>query len=149
MFIISMHYIAFAGHEVLSDYQLADDDLQNHNIAIIQYDSRPLSSYWNTSIRWNKAFSDKFGHDYMYLSSHHNRCRYYSNDVNGLNDEYTDLANPWCKVKAMIVAHNIMSRNKDAKALLFLDSDALITVNYSMATVIGIYLYMHACMLYV
>ena len=150
---IIANYLILAGHEVLYNYQLSasssslnDDDLNDHNIAIIQYDSRSLSSYWNTSIRWNKAYCDKYGHEYIFLSSHHHQiCRYDNSNDDNKNDNNKNasrhrqiLANPWCKVRAMIEANNMMmSENSNVKAILFLDSDALITVNYSMATVIS------------
>ena len=151
---IITNYLILAGHEVLYSYQSSsssssstfnDDDLNDHNIAIMQYDSRSLSSYWNTSIRWNKAYCDKYGHEYIYLSSHHPQiCRHDNIDdsSNGFNkNDYRHrqiLAYPWCKVKAMIRANNMMmSENSNVKAILFLDSDALITVNYSMAIVIS------------
>lgn len=144
---IITNYLILAGHEVLYSYQLSsssstfnDDDLNDHNIAIMQYDSRSLSSYWNTSVRWNKAYCDKYGHEYIYLSSHHHQiCRY--DNINDNKNDYRHsqiLAYPWCKVKAMIRANNMMmSENSNVKAILFLDSDALITVNYSMAIVIS------------
>jgi len=164
--IFIINKMILAGHEVLYNYQLTHDDLYDHNIAIIQYDSRPLSSYWNTSFRWNKAYCDKYGHEYVFLSSHHHNpyhhhhyyhhhhhqiCRYDNFNTSMSKDNKDDnnnhhqevlLAYQWCKVKAMIIANDmIINRNSNVKAILFLDSDALITVNYSMAIVIGKVLY--------
>lgn len=114
-----------AGHEVLYKYKPGQNDLKPEDLAIIQFDSRPLDSYWNTSARWNKAYSEKWGHQYYYLSNKGN-CRFGPHL----------LAEPWCKVKAMVVA-NKHEKLKRAKAFLFLDSDVVITVNYSMTSAIG------------
>lgn len=113
------------GHEVLYKYIADENDIKPNDLAVIQYDSRPLSQYWNISARWNKAYCEKYGHQYYYLSSKL-ICKYSANLV---------LANAWCKVKAMIAANNMIS---SVRAFLFLDSDAVITVNNSMSTVLGL-----------
>ena len=38
------------------------------NIALIQFDTRPLSGYWNASAVWNKAYALYHGHKYAYLT---------------------------------------------------------------------------------
>lgn len=115
----------YPGHEVLYKIKPRNDDLKNTELAIIQYDSRPLGSYWNTSARWNKAYADKHGHKYVYMSSK-SSCRF-GKDL---------LADAWCKVKAMVLV-NDLSAVKSANAFVFIDSDAVITVNYSMTTVLN------------
>lgn len=117
---------ALAGHEVLYKFAPKTNiDLKAQDLAIIQFDSRPLESYWNTSARWNKAYSEKHSHQYYFLSNKGN-CRFGPHL----------LADPWCKVKAMAIA-NKLEKLKHAKAFLFLDTDVVITVNYSMTTVLG------------
>ena len=115
-----------AGHEVLYKFVPKPNELKANELAIIQYDSRPLAEYWNTSARWNKAYCDKYSHHYIYLSSNSN-CRF---------GKYL-LAEPWCKVKAMIIADRMKKLPAEIKAFLLLDSDVVITVNYSMTTVIN------------
>lgn len=112
-----------SGHELLYKFPTKLGDLKPNELAIVQYDSRPISHYWNTSARWNKAFCEYHGHQYMFVSSH-GPCSY----------EAFKLSDQWCKVKAMLKANSMLST---AKAFLFLDSDAVITVNYSMSTVIS------------
>lgn len=119
--------IVSGGHEVLYKHRLSSNDIKPEELLIVQYDSRPLANYWNVSTRWNKAFADHYGHKYMFLSSREN-CRY---------GPYL-LADAWCKVKAMLLADKyIAQKDKSIKACLFLDSDAVITVNYSMSTVVS------------
>lgn len=45
------------------------------------------------------------------------------------------LSHAWCKVKAMLAADSLTSHN--IKAILYLDTDAVITTNYSMTDVIS------------
>lgn len=112
-----------SGHEILLSVVPSHDNIKSEEVTILQFDSRPIYSYWNVTSRWNKAFADKFNHKYLYLSSL-SPCT-----IKGLQ-----LAEAWCKVKAMTKAHKLAP---SSKAFLFLDSDALITVNYSMSTVIN------------
>ena len=65
-------------------------ELNAREIAILQYDSRPLGDYWLASALWNKQYCDKHNHLFIYYSG--DECRY---------NAYTRLASPWCKVKAM------------------------------------------------
>ena len=64
--------------------------LKPEEIALIQYDSRPLGDYWLASALWNKNYCDRHGHIFIYYSG--GECKY---------DASTRLASPWCKVKAM------------------------------------------------
>jgi hypothetical protein len=119
--------LAQGGHEILYKHELSPVDIQPHELAIIQYDSRPLDEYWNTSVRWNKMYSDLHGHQYLFVSSKGN-CRF----------SVHLLADPWCKVKAMMKVNSLeIERFKLVKAFLFLDSDALVTVKYPMTTVLS------------
>ena len=65
-------------------------ELNAREIAILQYDSRPLGDYWLASAMWNKQYCDRHNHVYIYFTG--DDCRY---------DTYTRLASPWCKVRAM------------------------------------------------
>jgi hypothetical protein len=115
----------YCGHEVLYQFPESQLALQNQEIAIVQYDSRRLGNYWNISARWNRDYAEKYGHGYYFLSKKHDTC------VHG----ETQLAPPWCKVLAMIAADKMIPSDK--KMIIFMDSDALITVNYSMSAVIS------------
>lgn len=118
--------LAFSGHEVLYKHIERSTDIKPNELVIVQFDSRPLDAYWNVSTRWNKAYCDKFGHKYIYISSREN-CRYGTHL----------LSDPWCKVKAMVKVDKLFSKNSEIKAFLYLDSDAVITVNYSMTAVLS------------
>jgi hypothetical protein len=61
--------VVYGGHEVLYKHAGKPSDVRPEERAIVQFDSRPLDEYWNTSSRWNKAYADKYGHKYMFLSS--------------------------------------------------------------------------------
>ena len=124
LFIVFLN-VVYCGHEVLYKVASKPGDLMSKELAIVQFDSRPLDSYWNISARWNRAYADKHDHQYAYLSSKSN-CKFGN----------LRLANAWCKVKAMVLA-NEMKSLRSAKAFLFIDSDVVITVNYSMTTVLN------------
>lgn len=64
--------------------------LKPEEIALIQYDSRPLEDYWLASALWNKNYCDRHGHIFIFYGG--GECKY---------DSSTRLASPWCKVKAM------------------------------------------------
>lgn len=90
--------------------------LNPEEIAILQFDSRPLRDYWLTSALWNKHYCDRHGHLYLYYTTSTQSlgsCRY--------NNE--PLASPWCKVKAMIQANRDYPQ---VRFFLYLDSDAVI-----------------------
>jgi len=123
--ILGQVYLLYAGHEVLYKLKTREGDVKDSELVIVQYDSRPLGGFWNTSARWNKAYAAKHGHQYVYLSSK-SSCRFGKHL----------LADAWCKVKAMVLV-NEMESLRSANAFLFIDSDAVITVNYSMATVVN------------
>lgn len=115
---------SWGGHEVLYKFIPQKDDIKPEELAIIQFDTRqPLSGYWEASAYWNRAFAEKYGHQYSFFTMD-GSCKYAS----------FDLSPVWCKVKAMRDAMNIMPL---AKAFIYLDSDAVVTTNYSMTVVLG------------
>ena len=81
--------------------------LNRAEIAILQYDSRPLENYWLASALWNKHYCDLHGHIFIYYSG--KECQY---------DAFTRLASPWCKVKAMRqVIHILLMQQSEAGIL--------------------------------
>jgi hypothetical protein len=122
-----------ASHPMLYKFPIRDNNLQPSDITIVQFDSRPLGDYWNVSARWNKHYSDIHGHHYLFLTMSSSICFNNADEKNKGNR--VSLALPWCKVKAMIFADRFLDRS--IKGVLFIDSDAVITVNYSMATVLA------------
>ena len=86
------------------------------------------------------AYAKKHGHSYQFFSSHR-ECM-----IDGI-----PLASPWCKVKAMLAAdsligrrdvslsgsHNRSNLRDQARAVLFIDSDAILSVNYSMSDIMA------------
>lgn len=115
------------GHEVVHGIVLKADDIKPNELCVIQYDSRPLvnGNYWTTAAQWNQAYTKKYGHHYKFLSTHDSDCFYASQK----------LSTVWCKVKAMNVANSLLPSN--IKAVLYLDSDAVITTNHSMTDVLA------------
>ena len=116
-----------SGHEVVYNTKLKDDDIQPHELAILQYDSRPLNNdnFWTTTAKLNKGFAMKYNHEYIYMSLQSRDCIYAS----------IKLHHAWCKVKAMLAADAHTSTR--IKAILYLDTDAVITSNYSMTDVMA------------
>lgn len=131
-------YLCYSGHEVLYEFDTNKFHqkiftLKPQDLLILQFDSRPLSTsqyndenYWNISAYWNKKFALKHGHGYQLLSMRDEYCKY---------ADYK-LSPVWCKVKAMMLIDS-HSDFQDYKAILYLDTDAVITVNYSMTHVIS------------
>jgi len=118
--------LVLCGHEILTGWNESHPLLfQPKQLLVVQYDSRPLKSYWNTSTQWNKRFCNTYGHQYLFLSSE-SLCR----DCFGKL-----LSSPWYKVKAMVAADLIASPS--VKFILYLDIDTIITVNNSLSTVIS------------
>ena len=62
-------------------------ELRADEIGIMQFDSRPLDSYWAVSARWNNAYCRLHKHKYIYYTTNTD-CKYMSEK----------LASPWCKV---------------------------------------------------
>ena len=61
--------------------------LKSDEIALLQFDSRPLKNYWLVTAQWNSFYCETHGHQFIY---------YTSND--GCMFESEPLASPWCKV---------------------------------------------------
>lgn len=91
--------------------------LRHDEIAIMQYDSRPLGDYWKASAEWNKHYCDKHGHRFIFYASQEG-CHYHGEK----------LATPWCKVKAMLQAN---SDYPDVKFFIYMDSDAVIDKQFT------------------
>ena len=112
------------GHEILYQTRLEPDDIKPHELGIIQFDSRqPLRSYWNASAHWNRAYCAKWGHQYAFFSLSGD-CFYGK----------LRLSPAWCKVKAMVDSSAVLPT---ARAILYMDSDAFVTANYSMTDVLA------------
>lgn len=88
------------------------EDLKPSELAVLQFDSRAPSSYWEASAKWNNRYCSYHGHKYLYYSSTE-RCRL----------DNIELADPWCKVLAMIQS---TLDHPDIKAFIYMDSDAVI-----------------------
>lgn len=116
----------WCGHEILTGWNQSHPLLfQPEELLVVQYDSRSLNSYWNTSTQFNKRYCNAYGHQYLFLTSE-SLCR----DCLGKL-----LSSPWCKVQAMVAADALASPS--IKFILYLDSDTIITVNNSLSTVIS------------
>jgi len=117
-----------AGHEVLYGVQLEPAvDVQPHELAIIQFDTRPIGNYWNVSAHWNYAYALKHGHQYAFFTLPAGKA---------CVRKGVSLSPAWCKVKAMLRAQRHLPA---AKAFLYMDSDAVVTtqLNYSMTDVLA------------
>lgn len=114
--VISLCNLIYSGHEVLYHHELSitNDDLSDNEIAIVQFDSRPLLGYWNASSHWNKQYAMKYHHEYIYLSmEEHEECVYVT----------LKLSPVWCKVYAMIEAERLLhDRIKGKELLRLIDS---------------------------
>jgi hypothetical protein len=86
--------------------------LQPEEMAIMQYDSRPMRDYWLAAARWNKNYCNRHGHVFIYYASKEG-CHYGSEE----------LATPWCKVKAMLSA---LEEFPSVRFFVYMDSDAVI-----------------------
>jgi len=124
LLLLALFQASWSGHEILFKTVLEKDDIQPGELAVIQFDTRyPLAEYWNSSAHWNQAYCAKWGHQYLFLSLKGD-CFYGK----------VKLSHVWCKVKAMLDANAMLPR---ARAILYIDSDAFITVNYSMTDVLS------------
>lgn len=103
------------------------EELEPHEIAIIQFDSRKPGDYWLASALWNQRYCEKHGHVFVYYAS--KKACHYGNE---------ELASPWCKVKSMI---NANAEYPLVKFFIYMDSDAVIDEKFShkpLNTLIGI-----------
>ena len=107
--------------------------LSAQEVAIVQFDSRPLSfasaknSYWSVSA----------AHNYKYCQTHGHSFLYYDLKENSLGekkcmavDGKTVLADPWCKVKAMLSANEDAKYSK-IKLFVYMDSDAVLDHSFA------------------
>jgi len=114
---------SFGGDGVLVGHELSDEDIKPEDIALLQYDTRPIRDYWAASFIWNKAYADLHGHQYFYFTMPSGKeCRYLE----------MSLSPAWCKVRAMIAASEKFTH---VKAFVYLDSDAVMTTNFSLVIV--------------
>ena len=95
-------------------------DIHPSKIAIVQFDTRPLNSkledYWSVSAAHNKNYCQKHGHIFLYYSLRDKeKCM--------AADGKTVLADPWCKVKAMVKADE---QYPHIQAFVYMDSDAVL-----------------------
>lgn len=104
-------------------------ELQPHEIALLQFDSRyPLSDYWQSSAMWNEYYCRRHGHTFIYYSLRERGvCMH---DPSGER-----LADPWCKVKAMLQAN---SDFPDVQLFIYLDSDAVIDKRYENSSLVSL-----------
>lgn len=83
-------------------------------IALLQFDSRPLRNYWRTAAQWNAEYCRRHGHRFLYYTiAEDDRCHYGSEE----------LASAWCKVRAM---QNAFSDHPEVRMFIYLDSDAVL-----------------------
>ncbi len=73
------------GHEVLQSINPSSVLIEPEDIAIVQFDNREISNYWNISARWNRAYCDTHRHQYLFLTMKET-CH---------SDSGDDLASPW------------------------------------------------------
>jgi hypothetical protein len=116
--------------------------IEPHQIAILQFDSRPLElgKYWLTSALWNQYYTNRHGHRYLYFTLRDRTCRY---------NQTLDLYSSWCKVKAMIRVSNINllpvltlfqahELFVGIKLFIFLDSDATYNIKFENSSLFGL-----------
>ena len=93
-------------------------ELEPDEIALLQFDSRRPrpNDYWYSAAQWNNHYCRKHGHAFIYYSlSSPGACKH---DPTGER-----LADPWCKVRAMLQANADCPR---VQLFVYLDSDAVI-----------------------
>ena len=109
------------------------DSIQANEIALVQFDSRMMDSYWLASANWNKYYCDHHGHKFFYYQAPKGKC-YHSgipkaptkNELNS-NEDRTRLADPWCKVKTM---QQVTQDHPEIKLFIYMDSDAVVDNEY-------------------
>lgn len=92
------------------------DALQPNEVALVQFDSRPMESYWLASADWNKYYCDRHGHKFLYFQAPRGQC---------LHNGEVKLADPWCKVRTMQQA---TTDHPDIKLFIYMDSDAVVDI---------------------
>jgi hypothetical protein len=96
-----------------ADVQLSS--LRPDEIALLQFDSRPLQDYWKSAADWNNYYCALHGHQFIY---------YTINSPTACKHGDEQLYSAWCKVKAMLQAHD---QNPHIKLFIYMDSDAVIS----------------------
>lgn len=99
-------------------------ELLSHEVALLQFDSRDprteKESYWRSSALWNAYYCQRHGHTFIYYTlPKGGKCRYTPTN--------TLLADPWCKVKAMLQA---IKDYPSVRLFLYMDSDAVISRDF-------------------
>jgi hypothetical protein len=124
MYIASMYILTVVFLLLIADVARAEpfqlSSVKPEEIAVLQYDSRPLQGYWLTSAQWNNFYCKKHGHVFIYYTMT-DKCRYYSSRGS------TELAAPWCKVRAMIQANYDYP---NVKVFIYMDSDAVMNKKF-------------------
>ena len=88
--ILGVYNLSMTSATGSSNYELKN--INNDEIAIVQFDSRNLNDYWMTSAIWNNYYCARHGHKYIYYTTNNKFCMHGSEE----------LASPWCKVKSML-----------------------------------------------
>jgi hypothetical protein len=89
--------------------------LRRDEIALMQFDSRPLDNYWKSAADWNNYYCALHGHQFIY---------YTINSPTACKHGEEQLYSAWCKVRAMLQAHE---QNPHIKLFIYMDSDAVIS----------------------
>ena len=55
------------------------DSIQANEIALVQFDSRMMDSYWLASANWNKYYCDHHGHKFFYYQAPKGKCYHSGN----------------------------------------------------------------------
>lgn len=119
MMVMWRHLLLLAAFQLLFHVVSTVDiaSLRPEEIAIMQFDSRPLKNYWLAAANWNSAYCKRHGHQFIYYSNEQD-CHY----------KEEPLASAWCKVKAMI---NAQDDHPAVQLFLYLDSDAVIDKKFA------------------
>lgn len=96
---------------------ILSSSLKPNEFAIVQFDSRSLSDYWEASANWNNKYCTSHGHKFIYYTET-KECKF----------KGEKLSSAWCKVKAMIQANDEFP---DVKVFLYLDSDAVVSKHFA------------------
>lgn len=98
-------------------------DLDKSRFAIVQFDTRDITNgtYWHASSHWNSAYCKQHGHQYAYYALRPNaKCLSYN--------QTTELSPAWCKVKAMLRAHDDFF---SVDYFLYMDTDAVVSKQFA------------------
>ncbi len=102
---------------VNSDEKVNLSKIPSDQIAIVQFDSRPLKNYWLTAAQWNARYCEQHNHKFLYYTTK-DQCHY----------QHEPLADAWCKVRAMLNANEDF---QEIKVFFYLDSDAVIDKDFA------------------